>query len=162
MPHPWKKGSGFMDRNEPLNLITKFDFIELINGGWDSEVYAKKIYEMSREYGITLISSSDSHKIHQVGLCCTKIKTYDDSKSLYENIANLKQHSCELLVDLNLLKKVGRKPNILQKLSLYQSLIKCIPISIKRLVKQFHYERISNKKIVKPSYKTVNEKSFQW
>ena len=73
MPHPWKPNSGYMDLYAEDCFIEEFDFIELLNGGWNSSRYISEIYRISKKYSLRMISSSDSHRGCQVGLCVTSI-----------------------------------------------------------------------------------------
>ncbi len=141
MPHPYKESSGYMKIYEEDSLLYEFDFIEILNGGWNSIAFEKQIVNLSNKYNMRMIASSDSHKACQVGLCVTKLEnsvTFNVGEA-QEILRGMQQENIRLLIDTSLLKKSGRKINILQKTWLYQFLLKFVPKKIRRIVKLIRY-----------------------
>ena len=162
MPHPWKKGSGFMTMNGQINLISKFDYIELINGGWSSYDYSKDILKLARTYNLKLLSSSDSHKACQVGLCCTGVQIHNSSLGAYELITSATQNSLELYMDKTMLKKRGRRINSFQGSRFYQYFLPFFPQTLRRKIKLLRYKISSERFSSKASFEVVDIENSQW
>ena len=141
MPHPWKPGSGYMDIYKEDDFIQKFDFIEMLNGGWNSRNYTSQILRLSECYSLRMLASSDSHRGCQVGLCVTKIncpQTFNvgDAKQILNSAT---QQQIDLLIDKKMLLVKGRKTRKIQLSNGYQKILALVPIKIRRLLKIFHY-----------------------
>ncbi|MDC0244887.1 PHP domain-containing protein, partial [Pseudomonadota bacterium] len=141
MPHPWKPGSGYMDKYSEDNFIQNFDFIELLNGGWSSRDYTSKILRLSENYSLRMLASSDSHRGCQVGLCVTKINSsrlfsVGDAKQI---LVSARQQDIDLLIDNRMLLSKGRKTRKIQLSKSYQKLLPLFPTKIRRLLKIFYY-----------------------
>lgn len=162
MPHPLKPGSGYLSLNCDLSLVRQFDFIELINGGCISRQDSHVIYKIATKFGVRMIASSDSHKFNQVGLCCISIDIDSTFSSAKQLLINTPQEKIELLVDHALLKKSGRRANIVQKSSLYQFILPLMPKKIRRLIKLAKYQMRRNHEPMMVNFQTVTIKDFQW
>ena len=141
MPHPWKPNSGYMDLYAEDCFIEEFDFIELLNGGWNSSRYISEIYRISKKYSLRMISSSDSHRGCQVGLCVTSINQpssfrIGDSKEILQSV---QQKNIDLLIDRQMLVKKGRKTRKFQIGKVYQFIIPLVPRYLKRRLKFIQY-----------------------
>jgi predicted metal-dependent phosphoesterase TrpH len=134
MPHPWKPGSGFMAMGGNISLVRQFDFIEFVNGGWPSGDHHTEIVSLAYDHDLRMISSSDSHKASQVGLCCTRIKSATNSGAR-DALVNVRQEDIEMLIDQSMLKVHGRLSGVIQRSSSYQSLLPFIPKLLRRTVK---------------------------
>lgn len=147
MPHPWKKDSGYMAKYCEDDFLHNFDFIEMINGGWNSKEFENDILKIAKKYDIKMVSSSDSHKCSHVGLCATRIISCKEfSVGQAKEILRLsKQHDFELLIDFSSLKLHGRKTLRFQKTNAYQFLLKFVPKLLRRYIKLAKYY-ISNEK----------------
>lgn len=162
MPHPWKQNSGYMAVHEEDSLIYDFDFIEILNGGWNSKDYVSGIINLSNKYDLLMISSSDSHRGCQVGLCVTSI---DLDKSLYigdikKTLESLKQGDIEHRIDRKILAVKGRKTRNFQLNPFYQFLLPLAPRRLKRLLKILQYKLSDDSHASKPDFQTfVPEKN---
>jgi predicted metal-dependent phosphoesterase TrpH len=141
MPHPWKRGSGYMTLYKEDDFIRNFEFIELLNGGWNSNDFISEITRLSKFYSLRMVSSSDSHRGCQVGLCVTKIKEVEpfkvgDVKVILESV---RQADIEFLMDRKMLLTKGRKTRKFQISSIYQSILPLIPERVKRYLKVLQY-----------------------
>tara|TARA_B100000780_G_scaffold278361_1_gene251624 strand:- start:6936 stop:7724 length:789 start_codon:yes stop_codon:yes gene_type:complete len=160
MPHPFKPGSGFLSTYGETELIKEFDFIEILNGGYIRPENDKNIINLSNKFNLRMISSSDSHKGNQVGLCVTEIKGFEsfkvgDAKSILDSV---QQVQISNLYDKSLLKKSARKANSIQQLLIYQLIINIIPYSIRRLIKVIKYKNSSDGESKLPNYvKYIND-----
>ena len=159
MPHPWKPGSGFMAMNGSSELLSRFHFIELINGGWPARRYSRQIIELANSYGLRMIASSDAHKACQVGLCCTRFRDNGNSSNLFEILSQSNQDDIDLMIDSNLLQRLGRRTSSIQKTIIYQTLLPFIPPFFRRLTKlalyRFSSQRFSRKgelSIIDPNF----------
>lgn len=152
MPHPWKSDSGYMAVHEEDNLIFEFDFIEALNGGWNSASFMEKIKLLSDSYGLIMIASSDSHKGCQVGLCATKVNSQRKFHpgSTEEVLRNVQQEDIELLIDSRAINSKGRKVMNFQVSPMYQLALRLIPSKLRRLTKIILY-RFSNSNKSKPA-----------
>jgi predicted metal-dependent phosphoesterase TrpH len=162
MPHPWKKGSGFMAMNGDINLVSKFDFIELINGGWPAGKYSKNILELARTYKLRLLSSSDSHKACQVGLCCTGVSKDDTSLSTYELLSRSTQESLNLYMNKTMLRKRGRRINAFQGSRFYQRVLPFFPQTLRRKIKILRYMISSERFPRQAGFDLIDVKNSQW
>lgn len=140
MPHPWKPGSGFMATTCARELLPSFDFIELINGGWDSSPFYDDIVILAEKYNLRMIASSDSHKADQVGLCCTEIEKRDACDNARDLLTSCIQSDIKLMIDHSVHKK-SRKTFLakFRQMSLYQTLLKACPYSVRRFLKNLVY-----------------------
>lgn len=141
MPHPWKPVSGYMSLYNEDRFINKFDFIELVNGGWSSSKYTSEIIRISKKYSLRMISSSDSHRGCQVGLCATRINNFSTFKigNSKEILKAARQTDLELLIDNKMLNKKGRRVRKFQISKFYQYFVPLIPFYIKRCLKLIQY-----------------------
>jgi predicted metal-dependent phosphoesterase TrpH len=141
MPHPWKKDSGYMAVHDSDELIFEFDFIEAINGGWNSTASMSKIKSVSQSFGLIMIASSDSHKGCQVGLCATKIDIHGKFvPGMTEKVLrNAHQEDLQLLIDDRAISLKGRKVNKLQVSAIYQIALGLVPMKLRRLIKIVGY-----------------------
>ena len=142
MPHPWKKSSGYMSVHKEDSLIYDFDFIEALNGGWSSKSYLSQIASLSEKYELIMISSSDSHRGCQVGLCATEINIEKPINigEIKNVLKSLKQHDIKLYFDKKMLDSKGRKVKKFQLSQLYQLLLPMVPRRVKRLIKILYYK----------------------
>jgi len=142
MPHPYKKGTGYISIYGDDEEVNEFDFIELINGGVRKNFHYEDIIRIARSKGLLMISSSDSHKANQVGLCVTQINkpiSFNSHKELKEALLDLKQDNIDLLLDKSLIKTEGRRNNKIQDLYTYQKIISLLPFFLKRFIKIINY-----------------------
>tara|TARA_B100000767_G_C19746041_1_gene528567 strand:+ start:1160 stop:1963 length:804 start_codon:yes stop_codon:yes gene_type:complete len=152
MPHPWKPGSGYMEKYSEDSFIQNFDFIELLNGGWKSQDYTLKILRLSEDYSLRMLASSDSHRGCQVGLCVTKINSSQlfsvgDAKQI---LVSARQQQIDLLIDNRMLFAKGRKTRKIQLSKGYQKILPLFPKKVRRLLKIFYY-RLSKDRFSSPS-----------
>lgn len=162
MPHPWKPGSGFMAMGGDRALAPRFDFIELVNGGWRSGERAADIARLAADAGLRMISSSDSHKASQVGLCCTRIAGAEPKGGARAALDGATQGDLELLIDQQVLAKHGRRSNALQRSAPYQALLPLIPPVFRRLTKLARYRLGSERHARKPRFECVDAESSPW
>ena len=162
MPHPWKPGSGYMVMNGNLDLVSRFHFVELINGGWPSQSYATEIVKLATSYNLRMIATSDSHKACQVGLCCTRFLNSSCFSSVYNLLKFSKQKDMDLLIDSSMLRRVGRRTNPIQRSSIYQSILPFIPCSIRRIAKILHYRLTASRSIQPVQFSSVDTSASPW
>jgi hypothetical protein len=140
MPHPWKPGSGCMSVHEEGNWVSRFTFIELINGGWWGAPYFGAIRELANRHDLRMIACSDSHKVSHVGMCVTRIAN-TECRPLRDCLKNSPQDAFELLVDESLLKHGGlREISSLRKSAAYRAMLRTIPAPIRRHAKLAKYK----------------------
>ena len=154
MPHPWKKESGYMAIYEVDDLIYDFDFIEILNGGWNSKNYESEIISLSERYNLLMIASSDSHRGCQVGLCVTEIKldksfSIGDMKKILES---LEQSNVKHFIDKKILAAKGRKTKKFQLNYFYQLLLPLIPWKLKRSIKILQYKLSNDSHASQPDF----------
>ena len=157
IPHPFKPGSGYFSFYNKDALLSQVDFIELINGGWNSKPFMDNILDIANEYSIKLISSSDSHKAQHVGLCVTKFnfsEPVSDLESLRNVFENIKQDQLELLIDLQNIKNHGRSVYYIQKLIVYQVLIRLLPYRFRIFLQRLRY-KFGKKNLFSPNYTKI-------
>jgi len=141
MPHPWKPDSGFMASTCSHELLPFFDFIELINGGWDSSEFHNDIVTLAKKYNLRMISSSDSHKSHHVGLCCTQIDNHNILDNARDILRSCKQSDIQLLINESVFRKGHKSLSVkIKKLYLYQKILQVIPYSVRRFIKRIFYK----------------------
>lgn len=162
MPHPWKPGSGFMAMGGDVRLAGRFDFIEFINGGWRSGEHAASIVRLASEHGLRMISSSDSHKASQVGLCCTRIATAAKGAGARAALDSARQEDIEMLIDRYVLAKHGRRSNAVQRSAPYQALLPIIPPRLRRMVKLARYRAGAERHARPPNFERVDAGSSTW
>ena len=154
IPHPFKPGSGYFSIYHKDPLLLHVDFIELINGGWNSKPYMDCILDIAYEYSMILLSSSDSHKVQQVGLCVTKfnisehISDLDSLRTVFETI---KQDHLELLIDAYNVRNHRRNIKCFQRFYVYRFLITLLPFRLRILLKRLRY-KYEKKIISSPNY----------
>lgn len=158
MPHPWKKDSGYMTKYPEDDFLHNFDFVEMINGGWNSKEFEDDILSIAKKFNIKMISSSDSHKCAHVGLCATRINNLKDFSigEAKEILTLSEQDDIELLIDFSSLKSNGRKTLQVQKTQTYQFFLKFIPILLRRYIKLASYY-FSNDKFSSEADYTVHK-----
>ena len=164
MPHPWKPGSGYLAIHGDEELVNEFDFIELVNGGWHTSNFRDDIIDISRCRGLRMISSSDSHRPNQVGLCATRILGLNgfkvgDAKAALKNATQL---DLEILIDKKMLIKNGRRPKKIQTLSSYQLILSLIPYCVRRKLKKLHYRYSSNLILAASNFEVINPTQLTW
>ena len=103
-----------------------------------------------------MVSSSDSHKSSQVGLCVTEIKTKDqftvgDARKILSSVS---QEDIDFLIDRNALNKKGRKTYGFQAGPIYQFFLKYVPKRLRRCIKIFFSSLTRNKRLEDPTYTT--------
>ena len=103
-----------------------------------------------------MISSSDSHRGCQVGLCVTSINL---DKSLYigdikKTLESLKQGDIEHRIDRKILAVKGRKTRNFQLNQFYQFLLPLAPWRLKRLLKILQYKLSNDSRASKPDFQT--------
>lgn len=152
MPHPWKTNSGYMVIHGEDEFLKDFDMIELLNGGWNSQNHIAEIINLAEMYEMLMVSSSDSHRGCQVGLCATKINTgipfeVGTAKKILSAVV---QDNVDLQSDEKVLAVKGRKPTRIQLNGYYQQLLPLIPERIKRVLKVLQY-KYSNDSTARPS-----------
>ncbi len=158
IPHPFKPDSGYFNYYKEDDFLDTVDCLEYINGGWNSKNYTSEIIRIAEKYQMLMISSSDSHKACQVGLCATSIKLSQNFKAgEFKNILkNASQGDLNLLMDSKLLDKKGRKIYKIQKTLSYQFILRYIPKFIRRYIKLIRYKFSNQKKPTKVKYKKVS------
>ena len=156
MPHPWKQDSGYMAVHEEDSLMYDFDFIEVLNGGWNSKDYVSEIINLSKKYDLLMISSSDSHRGCQVGLCVTAINLDKslDIVNTKEILESLEQGDIEHRIDRKVLAVKGRKTKKFQLNQFYQFLLPLAPLRLKRLLKILQYRLSNDAYASKPDFQT--------
>lgn len=162
MPHPWKPGSGFMAMDGDTRLVGRFDFIEFVNGGWPSGKHSSDIVRLAYENDLRMISSSDSHKANQVGLCCTRIKVPVTGNSARVVLESARQEDIEMLIDRRLLELHGRRSSAFQQSSPYQALLPLIPWQMRRMVKLALYDLGGGRGARIPSLECVEPGCPKW
>jgi len=156
IPHPWKPHSGYFTKYEEDEALEGVDLIELINGGWNSKDYQERIINVAKKYNLKMVSSSDSHKSSQVGLCITKIKTKNpfllgDARKI---LLSVEQKDMDFLIDERALSKKGRKTYSFQVSPVYQFLLKFVPKVLRRFLKIAYYNLATNGKTEDPIFTT--------
>jgi predicted metal-dependent phosphoesterase TrpH len=162
MPHPWKKGSGFMSTGGDMRLLRRFDFIEFINGGWRSKMHAADIVRIASEHNILMISSSDSHKANQVGLCCTRIMSATKNEGARAALEGARQEDIQMLIDHSMLIKHGRRNKAIQLSTAYQVILPLIPIGLRRIFKLALYSTGSDRHASSPNFECLEPGSSSW
>lgn len=162
MPHPWKPVSGFMVSHEESELISRFDFIELINGGWRAREKSHEIVRLAEKFGLRMISASDSHKGCQVGLCCTSITVTDKALGARAALASTSQSDIDLLIDQYLLERYGRRVNSIQRSPSYQALLPLVPKQVKRAIKLMSYRAGHEPYAQMSNFQKIDVKSSPW
>ena len=162
MPHPWKRGSGFMSVTGDVSLLEMFDAIEIVNGGWRSGTRFSDILELVQTYGLIPLASSDSHTIDQVGMCCTKLKNYDYSISFRDNFANLKIAEIEYLIESSLLNSFEYRNPKFKSLRIYQKLLTFLPWIVRRYIKIAFYLMRNNKKVGASNFEKFGLEEIRW
>lgn len=162
MPHPWKPGSGFMSMGCDDRLAARFDFIEFINGGWRSGERSPDIVRLATDHGLRMISSSDSHKASQLGLCCIRIRSATHGGNARAALNNARQDDIELLIDRNALAKHGRYSNAVQRSAPYQAILPIIPPLLRRMVKLARYKVGSERHSHPANFEIVDVGSSTW
>jgi len=154
MPHPWKPGSGYLTIYEKDELISDFDFIEIVNGGWRAGVYGAEIIKVAKDYNLKMIASSDSHRGCQVGLCVTNVSNVQefDVGSAKHHLVNSTQDDLELMIDIHGFSQKGRRSKWFQITKGYQLLLPMVPKFIRRYVKKIQYKVSNDSKAIKPQY----------
>ena len=135
IPHPFKDKTGFCKMHSDYERYLKHcNIIEIANGGIkESKEDINKIKEISKKYGLILVSGSDSHKSEQIGYYVNYYETEDTD--LHYIVKNL---SPKLYYDSNY-HQPPRRLNFLQKKAIYQYLVLKISPKFKRFLKKFAY-----------------------
>lgn len=162
MPHPWKQGSGFMSNGGDVRLAARFDFIEFINGGWRSAMHAAEIVRLASEHNIRMISSSDSHKASQVGLCCSRIMSAKKCEGARAALDGARQEDIEMLIDHRMLIKHGRRSKFIQRSVPYQLILPLIPTGLRRIFKLALYSAGSERYASPPNFECLKPGSSSW
>jgi len=149
IPHPFKEGSGLLSEydlseNDVQYALNAAHFIELYNGGWQSNNCFQDILDLSEQYNLNLVAGSDAHKKWHLGRYLTEFKTDgNDSISLKERIQVAQTRLFEQEGDERL--KRDKTGNIfiasIRNSSFYQQLMKLIPHKMKRALKKLNYYR---------------------
>jgi len=153
IPHPFKDKTGFFKIHSDYKIfLNHCRIIEIVNGGIrESAAELYQIKKIARDYNLTLVSGSDSHKVSQVGYYVNDYKT--NKTDLYDIVKNESPIIC---VNSNF-RKPPRKLNLLQKTTLYQFLILKINSKLKRNIKKFTYKLLKKKnKSEVPNYTKVD------
>lgn len=159
MPHPWKPHSGYMSVHGESNILSQFDFIEMVNGGWNSANYRSQIIDLAERYDLLMISSSDSHRGCQVGMCVTKVNISEKFAigSAKNALRSITQRDLELLIDKSMLTSKGRKPKPIQVTAAYQYLLLLVPKIIRRTLKILQYRLSQDSAARRPDFQV-----FRW
>jgi hypothetical protein len=164
MPHPWKPGSGYMALNGDRSNISMFHFIEIINGGWRSDLYIDQIKDVARSFNIKMICSSDAHRAFHVGMCCTAITGADPKGGARQALRLASQESLKFLVDDYLINKNISKSmsSDIQKSVIYQRALPLIPPAVRRAIKTSRYRLSDDRFARKPAFKIFDKDSLPW
>lgn len=165
MPHPMKPCSGYLALECEENLVQRFDFIEILNGGFASDARRNEVVKIANQHGLRMIGSSDAHKMCQVGLCCTALVSdisSCDIESTKDTLKNIAQHQIQILYDQNLLLKNGRRTSITQKSFLYQRMLQIIPIRFRRLIKLINYKFNFQSSLARCEYNELKLEGAKW
>lgn len=163
MPHPWKPGSGYMAIHGEDEFVGRFQFIELLNGGWKARDSAPWIRALAERYGMRMIASSDSHRACQVGLCATRLLgSVAEAGGLRKYLDGVQQDHLELLVDARALSSRGRRTRPFQRLGAYQLALTLVPTGLRSMAKRMHYLLGSDGVSSDPDYQVVLSEATSW
>jgi predicted metal-dependent phosphoesterase TrpH len=162
MPHPYKPGSGFLATTADESLIHRFDAIEIVNGGWRAEKSIEDLKTIAKRFNLLPLASSDSHKFNQVGMCCTRLKTNNDSQDFKALLMNASADDVEILIERKLLNKGQLKTVVVQRSRVYQMLLRVIPKVFRRAIKLSAYKLADNKKVHSPDFEVFSVESVKW
>jgi predicted metal-dependent phosphoesterase TrpH len=164
MPHPFKPVSGYLAIHGDEDLVSEFDFIELINGGWRTSDFRDRIIDISCRRNLVMISSSDSHRANQVGMCVTKICGIQnfkvgDAKSILRNV---QQSEIEMMIDRRILARKERRIKKFQKLKIYQILLHFVPNKVRRILKLIQYRYSHDLISSPPNFEVIETRNLKW
>ena len=168
IPHPFKQESGVFDvyslQNDSVEkLLLNSSFIELYNGGWDSEKYGNEIKKISKKYDLRLVAGSDAHKPWQIGYY---LNAYNqkDNKDIRGLILQENPKLLKIKTGKTVVKRSDEKQYFvgLRNSTLIKRGKKIVPFKLRQSIKKFFtypkiYFKNLNKTNSKVKYSQLND-----